>query len=792
LKDSPNNERGLPSVSPAGGEAKAFTDGAFQTAHWLSVTLYSIGDAVIATDAASLVTFMNPVAETLTGWTREAAAGQPLDAVFKIVNQETRDAVESPVAKALREGVVVGLANHTVLIAKDGTERPIDDSAAPIRDEAGKVAGVVLVFRDITERYKHELALAQSLNYAEKILATVHQPFLILDKTLNVVSANEAFYETFRTSEPDVRDRLVYDIGDGHWGIPQLRSLLDELLREDRAFKGFEVEADFPRIGPRVMRLNARQVHEVSHHPKLVLLAFEDVTERREAAKQIENSEQRYRRLFESARDGILILDSPSMAIVDANPYMSELLGYSKEELVGKHLWEIGLFQDKSESEAAIQTLRETGYVRYEDLPLESDESVVREVEFICNVYQEGDQEVAQCNIRDITDRKRMERQIHDQARELADAARRKDEFLAMLSHELRNPMAPIFSALHLLRRPGGENEVHRDARGVIERQVRHLKRLVDDLLEVSRISTGRIRLQPERMEVNAMVQVAAERIESSIVRRRQTLSISGTDASLWLVADATRLEQVVVNLLENASKYTNPGGSIWLSVDSEEGHAVIRVRDDGIGISQDLLPHLFDLFTQADKSLDRSDGGLGIGLALVKSLVELHRGTVHVHSDGALMGSEFTVRLPLVTDITTPPSEEPADLPESVHAGLRILVVDDNQDAAQMSAVLLRSWGYDVRVAHDGLEALERATRFLPQVVLLDIGLPNMDGYEVARNLRQNPRLQNLTLAAITGYGQDEDRIRSLDAGFNHHLVKPVEVSDLKSLLTGITSESL
>jgi PAS domain S-box-containing protein len=769
------------------GKTDSSTDEAMQTAHWLSVTLYSIGDAVIATDAGSRVTFMNPVAETLTGWSREAAAGQPLDTVFQIVNQETRETVESPVAKALREGVVVGLANHTLLIARDGSERPIDDSAAPIRDVAGEVAGVVLVFRDITERYEHEQALAQSLDYAEKILATLHHPFLILDQSLKVVSANIAFYETFGTSEADVSGRLVYDIGDGHWGIPHLRSLFDELLREDREFKGFEVDADFPRIGARVMRLNARQVHGVRDYSKLILLAFEDVTAGREAAKQIENSEQRYRRLFESARDGILILDSPSMVIVDANPYMSELLGYSKEELCGKHLWEIGLFQDKFESEAAIQTLREKGYVRYEDLPLESEEGVVREVEFICNVYQEGDQQVAQCNIRDITDRKHMERQIHDQARALADAARRKDEFLAMLSHELRNPMAPIFSALHLLGRQNGESELHREARSVVGRQMRHLKRLVDDLLEISRISTGRIRLQPERVEVNALVRFAAERIEPGIRRRQQTLSISECDESLWLVADATRLEQVLANLLENASKYTDAGGSIWLSVDSEAGHAVIRVRDDGIGVSQELLPHLFDLFTQADKSLDRSDGGLGIGLALVKSLVELHRGTVKAHSNGAGRGSEFTVRLPLESGLSALPHEESAAASEVVTAGLSILVVDDNQDAAKMSAILLRSWGHDVRVAHDGLEALERATRFLPQVVLLDIGLPNMDGYEVARNLRQDPRLQNLTIAAITGYGQDEDRTRSRDAGIDHHLVKPVEVSDLKSLLADI-----
>jgi len=771
--------------------AASSIDDPSQAGHWLSVTLYSIGDAVIVTDAQSRVTFMNPVAQALTGWTQEAAAGEPLDAVFQIVNQDTRDAVESPVAQALREGVGVGMANHSLLIAKDGTERPIDDSAAPIRDEAGEVAGVVLVFRDITERRRHEQALEQSLEYAENILATLHHPFLVLDENLEVVSANVAFYETFRTSETDVCGRLVYDIGDGHWGIPHLRTLFDELLREDREFKGFEVGADFPRIGPKIMRLNARQVHEVRGHSKLILLAFEDVTASLKATKNTERSEQRYRRLFESARDGILILDAQTMAIVDANPYMSEILGYSKEELCGKHLWEIGLFKDKSESEAAIETLRETGYVRYEDLPLESDEGVVREVEFICNVYREGDEEVAQCNIRDITERKRLERHIHDQARELADAARRKDEFLAMLSHELRNPMAPIFSALHLLGRQSGESELHREARGVIERQVRHLKRLVDDLLEVSRISTGRIRLQPERVEVNAMLAGAVERMRPDIRRRKQTLSVTESDSLLWLVADAARLEQVVCNLLENASKYTDPGGSVSLSVDSEEGDAVIRVRDDGIGIARDLLPHVFDLFTQAHKTLERSEGGLGIGLALVKSLVELHRGSVQAHSGGMGQGSEFIVRLPLLPADSAPPDEAAPEPSGAEPGGLRIFVVDDNKDAAHMTAMLLRSWGHDVRVAFDGINAIERAPGFLPQLVLLDIGLPNMDGHEVARTLRKDPRLHGVTIAAITGYGQDEDRARSREAGFDHHLVKPVEVSDLRELVSGIHSTS-
>ncbi|WP_412069258.1 PAS domain S-box protein [Rubrivirga sp. IMCC43871] len=761
-----------------------------QTAHWLSVTLFSIGDAVIATDAEARVTFMNPVAESLTGWTAEDAAGTPLDTVFHIVNEETRRTVESPVTKALREGTVVGLANHTLLIAKDGTERPIDDSAAPIRDEAGEVAGVVLVFRDITERHQHEEHQRSALEYATNILATLRESLLVLDKDLRVVSANAAFYETFHASKDNTEGRLVFELGDAQWDIPRLRTLLEELLPQNHEFNDFEVEHTFPGVGRKVMRLNARRVRKPGNHSELILLAIEDVTEARLARYEMEVSEQRYRRLFESARDGILILDARTMSVIDANPYMSELLGYTKEEFEGKQLWEIGLFRDKSESEAAVRTLRTEGYVRYEDLPLQTEHGGVQEVEFICNVYREDSSDVAQCNIRDITSRLQMERQIQAQARELADAGRRKDEFLAMLSHELRNPMAPIFSALHLIGQSDGENALQREARGVIERQVRHLSRLTDDLLEVSRITTGRVRLHTERVDLNGVVARAVERVQPLIERRGQVLSVARPRGPLWLHADATRLEQVVGNLLDNASKYNDDGGHVWLEVGSEagadgaSGSAVVRVRDDGIGMAPSLVPRIFDLFTQADKSLDRSKGGLGIGLALVKNLVELHRGTAEAHSDGLGRGSTFVIRLPLA-DGRAP--ESASEDPTTITAdSLRVLVVDDNEDAARMSAMLLRMWGHEVRVAHDGPAALERAAGFHPHVILLDIGLPGMDGYEVARHVRQTSHLQSTRLVAVTGYGQDSDRRRSEEAGFDVHLTKPVEPAVLKGLLAG------
>ena len=753
----------------------------------LRVTLSSIGDAVITADAEGRVTFLNPVAESLTGWLLPEAAAQPLDRVFRIINEDSRQPVASAAVRALREGVVVGLANHSLLVGRDGTERPIDDSAAPIRNGQGEVAGVVLVFRDITERRQTEQEMQHALAYANDILATLREPFVVLDGHLRVRSANRSFYESFQVSQEETENRLIYELGNGQWNIPSLRALLDDVLSEHHPVQDYVVEHDFPAIGRRNMLLNARQFPPEAENPELILLAIEDITEHKQAEAAVKASEVRYRRLFESARDGILILDAGTMRIVDANPFMYELLSYSREQFIGKELWEIGLFEDKSESQTAVRTLKETGYVRYEDLPLESKQGKTRQVEFICNVYKEGGQEVAQCNIRDITQRKQMERRIQEQAKELADASRRKDQFLAMLSHELRNPMAPIFNALQLMGREGGENDLQREARGVIERQVRHLSKLVDDLLEVSRIATGRIRLHIERVDLNGILQKAVERLRPDIDRRQQQLAVTLADGVVWVDADTTRLEQIIGNLLNNASKYNNPGGHIWLSVGAQDEQAVIRVQDDGIGMAPELLPHIFDMFTQADKSLDRSEGGLGIGLALVKSLVELQHGTVEVHTEGIGRGCEFVVRLPLAAE--RPASQQEAASPQPPTAAtdtLRILVVDDSVDAAKMSAMLLRTWGHEVRTAHNGPDALQRATGFHPHVILCDIGLPGMDGYEVARHIRHSPHLKDVRLVAVTGYGQDSDRQRSQEAGFDHHLVKPVESPDLQALLTG------
>lgn len=506
------------------------------------------------------------------------------------------------------------------------------------------------------------------------------------------------------------------------------------------------------------------------------------------AEQKLHVSEVHYRSLFESSKDGILILDGDSGKVTDANPYITTMLGYAHDEFLGKELRDIGLFSDKSANEAAVRELKEKGYLRYEHLPLESSRGQRIEVEVVANVYGEDEHSVIQFNIRDISERRRMEKQIADQTASLSDLHQRKDEFLAMLGHELRNPLAPIVNAVHLLRLQKNENERQQQARTVIERQVTQLTRLVNDLMEVSRITTGRVQLRQNRVAVSGFVESAVETVRPLLDKHKHELTVSLPSEAIWLNADAARLEQVVVNLLTNAAKYTEEGGHIWLTVQRERDECVLRLRDTGVGIAPELLPRIFDLFTQAERSLARSQGGLGIGLALVQRLVELHNGKVEVTSVLG-QGSEFVVRLPTVLTPAplTPPT--PNEVAGSTGPSLQILVVNDNLDTAHTLAMLLKMAGHEVRIAQDGPTALEAVSDFRPDVALLDIGLPGLDGFEVAKRIRQQSLFRKLVLVAITGYGKETDRQRSKEVGFDHYLIKPTQFEKVLEILGSVAA---
>ena len=1232
----------------------------------LEVTLASIGDAVAVTDDAGHVTFLNAVAEGLTGWTTDEAAGRPLTDAFRIVNEETRATVESPVDRVLREGQIVGLANHTVLIAKDGTERPIDDSAAPIRTADGALAGVVLVFRDVTDRKAAESALREESSAVEALhrVGTALAAELDLERIVQLVTdegtaltaaqfgaffyntttetgeayllytlsgvpreafadfplprATDLFGPTFRGEgvirlddvladprygrnaprrgmpeghlpvrsylavpvvsrtgdvigglffgHPDVgrftdrherlttglaaqaaitidnarlfeqarreraaaalgEERLrlavaiaqlgtfeidlltdavrVNDIGRAIYGWADGEPLTfakvqghfhpddrDEVLRRvgaafDPAGPGeFEVEQRIVRADgeTRWIRVRGRTIFDgvdgdrravrsvgtyldvtdvkrteealragearfraltdvsplivfesdpdgqttycsqrwydytglrpeqtvgggwaAALHPdhlEPAVVAFRkaaaggfgyeremplrgadgtyrwhlvrsmpvrddlggiekwvgvsvDIDDRKRAEEALRESEERLRLALEAGQMGTWdwevatgrVTWSPTLEAIyglppggfpgtlDAysealHPEDREAVFRSVQEAVrtgGEHVidhrvvWPDGsvhwvegrgrIFRDaagvptrmagvctnvdvrrrsdqnaaflarvnvalsalvdfestlqriaalavpafadwcaidmvdesgdlrrvalshadpekvelgldlarrypprKDEPRGAFQVqrtgvsefvadipdeliaaaavdaehlriLRDLGLKTYICVPLSVRGQTVGVISFIGaesgRRYDEADLKVAE----DLAQRAGVAIDNARLYRELRDADRRKNEFLAMLGHELRNPLAPIRSALSLLDASDLDPATAAEARDTMSRQVDHLVRLVDDLLDVSRIMRGRVELRKEPVELQQVVRRAVESSLPLIRGQRHAFDLSLPDGPIWLDADPVRLSQVFGNLLNNAAKYTEPGGRVALSAEPSVDRVTVRVRDDGLGIEPDLLPDIFELFTQSERSIERAQGGLGIGLSLVRALVEMHGGTVEARSDGPGRGSEFVVILP-VRPAPTTTAQKPA-APGTV-TPRRVLVVEDLVPTARLMAAMLRKfWGHDVRIAHDGLAALETAVDFRPEVVLLDIGLPGMSGYDVARKLRQRPELADTVLVALTGYGQEQDRRLSSEAGFDDHLVKPAGADDLARVFT-------
>jgi PAS domain S-box-containing protein len=485
-----------------------------------------------------------------------------------------------------------------------------------------------------------------------------------------------------------------------------------------------------------------------------------------------------------ASSDDAIVSKTLDGTIVTWNAGAERLYGYTADEAVGRHITLVIPPERHEEERLILQRLRKGLRIdHFETVRVTKDGRKIDVSLTVSPVLDESGNVVgASKTARDITLRKQTEAALRE-------ADRRKDEFLAILAHELRNPLAPIRNALQILRLAKPGDPGGRRVAEMMERQVDHLVRLVDDLMEVSRITRGKIDLRKERIEVAALLRSALETSRPLMEAAGHQLSVSMPAESLEVEGDPVRLTQVVANLLNNAAKYTDPGGRIWLSARRDGDAASISVRDNGAGIPPENLPRIFELFMQVARSSERAQGGLGIGLTLVKNLVELHGGSVEARSEGPGKGSEFVVRLPAVAE-TRRRDVAPAELqPAAALAPDRILVVDDNRDAAESLGMLLELLGAEVQVAHSGPEALRLLNTYQPAVVLMDIGMPGMDGYEVARRIRQRDDLGQVALVALSGWGQEEDRRRSRRAGFDHHLVKPVDPRALEALLTSLAS---
>lgn len=509
---------------------------------------------------------------------------------------------------------------------------------------------------------------------------------------------------------------------------------------------------------------------------------------REKAEKSLSLHQKELSDFLQNAAEGLQQV-GPDARILWANPSQLRLLGYSADEYVGHHLADFYVQRDLFDDFWRRIMAREMVY----DFPaaLKCRDGSTREVLIHSSGYwEDGKFLYTRCFIRDVTERVQLEDELREKVSQLKEADQRKNEFLAMLGHELRNPLSAVSNAVATAHRDASRRDRALD---IATRQTAHLARIVDDLLDVTRITKGKIALRKVPIQLGAIVNGAIEELRDLIGSRRQhlTVSIPVNAEKIKVEADPTRMQQVVSNLIHNAIKFTPQGGMIDVVLYRKGDQAVFRVRDSGVGISAAMLPRVFDLFTQAHVSPDRTQGGLGIGLTLAKQLVEMHGGRIEARSHGFDRGCEFEVSLPLIAERTAKSAEPSDKAPREDARTRRVLIVEDNDDAAESLSMLLQLLGHEVRIETSGASALEaiRTTDF--QAVLIDIGLPDMDGYEVARQIRMLPGSRTKLLVALTGYGQEEDKRRALSAGFDQHLVKPVDVERLQNLLTDSTTSN-
>ena len=683
----------------------------------------------------------------------------------------------------------------------DGTLGWTHSRAVPLLDQAGEITEWFGTASDVTDHKRAEQALRESDEHYRNLFNAIDEGFCIIEM---IFDANDKAIDYYFVEVNPSFER--------HSGLHNVTGKRVRELLPDLEENWFEIYGRVAQTGEPIRFVNELKTQNRwldVYAARLgqpgsgqVAVVFSNITERTHAEQALRQSEARFRALFDWGPLAMYTVDAAG--VIQEFNRNAELLWGRKPKPYDASEFYCGSYKMHHPDGRALEHAQTpVAAVLSGEIPAAHDVEVVMErpdgskITVIANVVplknSEGEITGALNCLYDITERSRLERETLEQAQTMITLDRRKDEFLAMLNHELRNPIAAIFNAVDLLKTQKNETLVQQQGRSIIARQVGQLKHLVDDLLEVSRITTGTIRIRKEQISVSTIVQNALETTASFVKQRNQELIVSVPPEPIFLYADAARIEQVIVNLLTNAAKYTNEGGRIWLHVETQDADeaftgpmAVLTVRDNGIGIAPELLPRIFDLFTQAERSLDRSQGGLGIGLSLVQRLVELHDGTIQAASILG-QGSEFIVRLPVMHDVLPADAPPPLEKPQTLVRSCRVLVVDDNVDAAQSLALLLEMTTHEVRLVYDGPSAVQAAIDFLPDVVLLDIGLPGLNGYEVAQQLRQHVAFKSTVLVALTGYGLESDRKRSQAAGFDHHLVKPADFDEIETILAAI-----
>lgn len=889
------------------------------------ITLASIGDAVIATDTDGQVTFMNQIAESLTGWKDAGAAGRPLAEVFNIINEQSRQPVENPALRAIKEGVIFGLANHTLLIAKDGTERPIDDSGAPIKDANGKTLGAVLIFRDITDRRRAEkerALLAEIVGSSEDAIISKNldgriESWNAAAERLFEYTANEALgrpitliipperleeerlilerlrrgeriehFETVRCARSGravdisltvspVRDsegriigasKIARDITERkraeaalhqqrEWLRVTLSSIGDAVIATDtngnitflnhvaESLTGWRREEAEGRPLQEVFNIVNEETRETVENPAMrairegivvglanhtaliardgterpiddsgapikdsdgkilgAVLIFRDVTDRR-------SDEDRFRLAVESSPAAKVMIDEEGRIML-VNSQTERLFGYPRGELLGQPIEMLvperfrGQHPEHRAGFAAAPQVRPMGVGR--DLfGLRKDGSEVP-VEIGLNPLKVKGKTMVLSSIVDITERKRAEEErarllaSERAAREQAEAANRsKDEFVAMISHEIRSPLNAILGWAQMLRMGKFDSEETARVIETIERNARAQSQLIEDLLDISRVITGKLTLNVRAVEPAQFVEAALDTIRPAADAKSIQLHTRLAPRGGVVSGDPARLQQVVWNLLSNAVKFTPRHGRVEVRLERINSHLEIKVSDSGEGINPEFLPFVFDRFSQANTSSERKHGGLGLGLAIVRHLVELHGGTVRAESRGEGQGATFTVKLP-VRGVREERSEleragakhtgSPADAVRL--DGLRVMIVDDEAETRELLTAMLTRRGAEIKACASAAEVLEAVEAWRPSILVSDIGMPNEDGYALIRRLRamEPERGGNIPAVALTGFARSEDRLRTLAAGFQMHVSKPVEAVELIMVIASLT----